>query len=122
MDGRIKLSIARPYLDDHNNCVTEFDDSIFWNTIVQVATDVSNKNMEKENLTINDSELDIDKDWYILSKFPIDGTTFIKINNKSALNPLVPGVPLSTLDVRYKPDIKLFKTRQFSKKGRFKII
>lgn len=109
MDGRIKSSITRPYLDDNNNCVTEFDDSVFWDTIVRVATDVSNKNMEKENLTINDPELDIEKDWYILEKQEDFTIHFVKIENKCLLNPLVDGVVLSTLDVRYEPKFNLFK-------------
>ena len=100
----MRLAVLRPYIDSNGNKITEFDDTSFWNNIVYVIQQINTENIPFIEITNNDKELDKTKNWYILNQYG----DITKISNKNKFNPFT-NVPLSTLNVRYEPNIELFK-------------
>lgn len=102
--GTVRLTIMRPYVNDDNKILFNFDDSEFWRIVVDAVKNISNLDIKLSDFISNDPELDMKLNWYILD----DRGHVKKIQDKSKMNPYVNGMPLSTLNVRYGPDKKLF--------------
>ena len=107
-DGRIRTCLLRNYIDDEGNQINGIDDSEFWQSIKTIITDVTRQPKPVFDITKNDPELDISKEWFILNPHG----KIVKIENKSILNPFNLSIPLSTLNVRYQNDKYSFMIKQ----------
>lgn len=95
----IRFCIMRPYIDLMGNQIFGFNDSDFWDTIIEVLSEI--------NITNYDLlPLDKTKKWYI-----IDNNYMIIEIEKSNFHPLYKTIPLSTLFVRYNDDYLEFLTK-----------
>jgi len=112
----VRVTIMRPYLNESGRLIQEFDDKQFWKDVIQAVKNVVDKIANDSELkktlrefkeNVNDSELDKSKKWYI---FDPDGF-IVEITDKTKMNPYFPNIPLSTLNVRYEPNIELFKRK-----------
>lgn len=102
----LRFCILRPYVDENNVIVANtFDDEEFFDNIINILFE-TNKMIISRKIEISDikNDLDINKDWYILSN---DGIIKKYHYNKHFVHPDT-GIPLTTLNVSYNNDYKSF--------------
>ena len=99
-----RLIIFKPYVDQFGGQISSFDDSLFWNNIVNALKDIHDENIIIDEITENDPDLDKAQSWYIRD----DKNNIVEIVNKNEFNPYFPTLPLSTLDVRYNNSLNMF--------------
>lgn len=100
------ITFAKPVFNNEEEFIYTFDDIDFWTKMDYIALDMKHKYSQGYKEFIgNDPELDLSKDWYVLD----DDGRVIKIEDKTKPNPYsLHDLPLTILNVRYKPDIKEF--------------
>jgi len=102
----IRTTLLRPYIDSEGNKINDFNDTDFWDNILIIIKSISDENIILQEISCNDSELDIDKSWYIID--PDGIVEKIPENEKKLFNPFIQKIPLSTLYVRYENNILSF--------------
>lgn len=100
----LRLIIFKPYVDQFGGQISSFDDSLFWNNIVNTLKDIHDENIVINEITVNDQDLDKTQPWFIRD----DKNNIVEIVNKNQFNPYFPTLPLSTLDIRYNNSLQLF--------------
>jgi hypothetical protein len=101
------ITFAKPVFNNEGNFIYTFDDIDFWTKMDYIALDMKCKYSHGgyKEFEGNDPDLDLSKDWYVLG----DNAEVIKIEDKKKPNPYsLHELPLTILNVRYKPDIEEF--------------
>ncbi len=105
----VYITFARPFFDQEDKFIFIFDDREFWIKMLQIAFDMDSTYSSVESrppmFVGNDPDLDMSKDWYVVN----DQRQVVKIEDKTRPNPYSIGLPLTTLNVRYEPDLLAFK-------------
>ena len=101
------ITFAKQVFNDDGEFIYTFDDKDFWSVMEKISFEM-NRDYSPETISMfekNDPELDLSKDWYVLN----DDGDVVKIEDKTKANPYsLNNLPLTTLNVRYLPDINEF--------------
>ena len=118
---KLRLSIIKKYVDEDGDIIAEFDDTDFWKDVIKSIEHskylMSTSKCNEFDITKNDPELDITKDWFIYDKL---GYITEIIYKEDCLNPYN-GFPLTTLEVRYEPKEHLFLQQHILEEPTIKI-
>lgn len=106
------ITFAKQVFNDEGKFIYTFDDNDFWTIMEKILFEMNCKYSDNKLIMFekNDPDLDLSKDWYVLN----DDCVVVKIEDKTRLNPYsLNELPLTTLNVRYIPNIKEF-TKMYS--------
>jgi hypothetical protein len=76
-----RLIIFKPYVDKFGDQISYFDDSLFWNNIINALKDIYDENIVINEITLNDPDLDNTQPLYIRD----DKNNIREISNKMNL-------------------------------------